>query len=64
VRTRLSSPSQVFVTPGRRRVLRPGTFPVAIRVARHARGTVLHVHVTAVDPWGRRGGFTLSFRAP
>jgi GH25 family lysozyme M1 (1,4-beta-N-acetylmuramidase) len=64
VRTRLSSPSQVLVTPGRRRLLRPGAFPVAIRVARHARGTVVHVHVTAVDPWGRRGGFTLSFRAP
>ena len=64
VRTRLSTPSQVRVTPGNRQILRPGGFPVAIRVAKHLRGTPLRVKIRAVDPWGRVGGFTLSFRAP
>jgi hypothetical protein len=64
VRTRMSAPSQVQLTPGNRRILRPGSFPVAIRVAKHARGSVIHVRIRAVDPWGRTGGFVLSFRAP
>lgn len=58
VSTRLSTPSQIFVQPGSRRILTPGTFPVRIRVRK---GTHV-VQVVAVDPWGRRGGFTLSFR--
>lgn len=58
VATRMSTPSQIFFQPGRRRILGPGTFPVRIRVRR---GTHV-VHLVAVDPWGRRSGFTLSFR--
>jgi len=58
VSTRMSTPSQIFFQPGRRRILAPGTFPVKIRVRR---GTHV-VHLVAVDPYGRRGGFTLSFR--
>ena len=64
VRTRLAAPSQVQLTPGNRRILRPGSFPVAIRVAKHAHGALVRVKIRAVDPWGRRGGFTISFRAP
>jgi GH25 family lysozyme M1 (1,4-beta-N-acetylmuramidase) len=58
VSTRMSTPSQIFFQPGRRRILAPGTFPVRIRVHK---GTHV-VHLVAVDPYGRRGGFTLSFR--
>jgi hypothetical protein len=58
VSTRMSTPSQIFFRPGRRRILAPGTFPVKIRVRK---GTHV-VHLVAVDPYGRRGGFTLSFR--
>jgi GH25 family lysozyme M1 (1,4-beta-N-acetylmuramidase) len=58
VSTRMSTPSQIFFQPGRRRILAPGTFPVRIRVRK---GTHV-VHLVAVDPYGRRGGFTLSFR--
>jgi len=57
VSTRLSAPSQVLVLPGRRRLLQPGTFPVRIRV----RKGVHRLTVTALDPYGRRGRFTLSF---
>jgi GH25 family lysozyme M1 (1,4-beta-N-acetylmuramidase) len=58
--TRLSVPSQALIVPSHRRVLRPGSFPFKVRVAKTSRS----VHVTAVDPYGRRGHFTLSFRAP
>jgi hypothetical protein len=58
VSTRMSTPSQILFQPGRRRILAPGSFPVRIRVRK---GTHV-VHLVAVDPWGRRGGFTLSFR--
>lgn len=58
VSTRMSTPSQIFFQPGRRRILAPGTFPVRIRV----RAGVHVVQLVAVDPWGRRSGFTLSFR--
>jgi GH25 family lysozyme M1 (1,4-beta-N-acetylmuramidase) len=58
VSTRMSTPSQIYFQPGRRHILAPGAFPVRIRVRK---GTHV-VHLVAVDPWGRRGGFTLSFR--
>jgi hypothetical protein len=57
VSTRLTAPSQVLVLPTHRRLLRPGAFPVAVRV----RAGVHRVTITAVDPYGRRGSFTLSF---
>jgi GH25 family lysozyme M1 (1,4-beta-N-acetylmuramidase) len=57
VSTRLSAPSQVLVLPTRRRLLRPGAFPVAVRV----RAGTHRVTITAIDPYGRRGRFTLSF---
>ena len=60
VSTRLTTSSQVLVVPSRRRVLAPGSFPLKLRVAAHTR----RVHVIAIDPYGRRGGFTLSFKAP
>lgn len=60
VSTRMSVPSQALIVPSRRRLLQPGTFPLSVRVAR----TTRRVDVTAIDPYGRRGHFTLSFRAP
>jgi hypothetical protein len=60
VSTRMSVPSQSLIVPSRRRLLRPGAFPLKVRVA----GTTRRLHVTAIDPYGRRGHFTLSFRAP
>jgi GH25 family lysozyme M1 (1,4-beta-N-acetylmuramidase) len=60
VSTRLSVPSQALIVPSRRRLLRPGSFPFRVRVAR----TTRRIQVTAIDPYGRRGHFTLSFRAP
>ena len=60
VSTRLSAPSQVFVLPTRRRLLQPGQFPITVRVPKTKRSVV----VTAIDPYGRRATFTLSFKAP
>lgn len=60
VSTRLMSPSQVLVLPSRRRLLQAGTFPVKVRVPAGRRS----VKIIAIDPYGRRGAFTLSFRAP
>jgi GH25 family lysozyme M1 (1,4-beta-N-acetylmuramidase) len=60
VSTRLSVPSQALIVPSKRRVLRPGAFPFKVRVAKTSRS----VRVTALDPYGRRGHFTLSFSAP
>ena len=60
VSTRLSTPSQVLVLPTRRRLLQPGEFPVTVRVPKTKRSVV----IKAVDPYGRRASFTLSFRAP
>ena len=62
--TRLSAPSQALIRPGNRRILRPGTFPVTVRADKHARGSVVRVQFRATDPWGRVGGFTISFRTP
>jgi hypothetical protein len=47
-------------------VLAPGRFPLQLHLAGHglARGALVRIQVRAVDPWGRRGGLTLSFRAP
>jgi hypothetical protein len=58
VSTRLMSPSQVLVLPSRRRLLEAGTFPVKVRVPAGKRS----VKIVAIDPYGRRGAFTLSFR--
>lgn len=57
VRTRMSVPSQALILPTHRRLLRPGAFPVAVRV----RKGLHRVTIFAVDPYGRRGSFTLSF---
>jgi hypothetical protein len=57
VSTRLSAPSQVLVLPTRRRLLRPGIFPIAVRV----RAGTHRLTITAVDPYGRRSRFTLTF---
>ncbi|HWX09946.1 MAG TPA: hypothetical protein VNY33_08205, partial [Gaiellaceae bacterium] len=47
-------------------VLSVGGFPVRLRLAGHAlvRGALVRILVTAIDPWGRQGAFTVSFRAP
>jgi len=47
-------------------VLNAGGFPVRLRLAGHAlpRGALVRIRVTAIDPWGRQGAFTVSFRAP
>lgn len=58
--TRMTTPSQILLLPSHRRVLAPGSFPVTVRVSARTRS----VHLTAIDPYGRRGGFTLSFRPP
>lgn len=60
VSTRMATPSQVLVLPSHRRILAPGSFPLRLRVSARTR----HVRLTAIDPWGRRGTFTLSFAAP
>jgi len=50
----------ILIIPSRRRILAPGGFPLKLRVSAHTS----RVHVIAIDPYGRRGGFTLSFKAP
>jgi hypothetical protein len=47
-------------------VLAPGGFPVRLRLSgnRLVRGSLVRLQVTAVDPYGRRGVFTVSFKAP
>jgi GH25 family lysozyme M1 (1,4-beta-N-acetylmuramidase) len=47
-------------------VLSPGGFPVKLRLSGNklVRGSLVRLRVTAVDPYGRRGVFTLSFKAP
>jgi hypothetical protein len=57
VSTRLSVPSQALILPTHRRLLKPGAFPVSVRV----KAGVHRVTIVAVDPYGRRGSFTLSF---
>jgi GH25 family lysozyme M1 (1,4-beta-N-acetylmuramidase) len=64
VHTRLSAPSQALITPGRRRILKPGAFPVTVRAGKQPRGSVVRVQFRAVDPWGRTATFGISFRAP
>lgn len=60
VSTRMTTPSQILVLPTRRRILAPGSFPVRLRVS----GRTRHVTIVGIDPYGRRGSFTLSFRSP
>jgi hypothetical protein len=60
VSTRMTTPSQVLLVPSHRRILAPGSFPVKIRVSK----TTRRVRLIGIDPYGRRGTFTLSFRAP
>jgi len=80
VNTRLSSASQVqlkvTVTPRRsilrassrlpRTLLAPGSFPVRLHVSGRglAHGAAMRIRLSALDPWGRTGAFTLSFRVP
>jgi hypothetical protein len=79
VMTRLSTSSQVQLTARATRgsllrrgsqlaraVLRSGGFPVRFRLGGRSlvRGSIAGVRIAAVDPWGRRGAFTLSFRVP
>jgi GH25 family lysozyme M1 (1,4-beta-N-acetylmuramidase) len=80
VTTRLSTPSQVrlkaTVVPRRailrtgtrlpRTLLAPGSFPVRLHVSARGlhTGTVMRIRLAAVDPWGRPGAYTLSFRVP
>ena len=47
-------------------VLRSGAFPVRLRLSSHglASRSLVRIRVTATDPWGRTGAFTLSFRVP
>lgn len=47
-------------------VLNSGGFPVRLRLSGRGVATraLVRIRVTAIDPWGRRGAFTLSFRAP
>jgi GH25 family lysozyme M1 (1,4-beta-N-acetylmuramidase) len=59
VSTRMTTPSQILLVPSHRRILAPGSFPVKIRVRAHKRTVTL----IAIDPYGRRATFTLSFRS-
>jgi hypothetical protein len=47
-------------------VLASGGFPLRLRLSGHGleRHALVRIQVRAIDPWGRRGAFTLSFRAP
>jgi GH25 family lysozyme M1 (1,4-beta-N-acetylmuramidase) len=47
-------------------VLNAGGFPVRLHFAGHGllRGALVRILVTAIDPWGRQGSFTVSFHAP
>jgi hypothetical protein len=55
--------SRVAGTAGRQAlVLTSGAFPLQLRL--RTRSRVVRIGVTAVDPWGRRGAFTLSARIP
>jgi lysozyme len=47
-------------------VLSPGAFPVRLRLSGNklTRGSLVRLRVTAIDPFGRRGAFTLSFKSP
>jgi len=47
-------------------VLSPGAVPVRLRLSGNklVRGSLVRLLVTAVDPYGRRGVFTVSFKAP
>jgi hypothetical protein len=47
-------------------VLDAGGFPVRLRFSGKALAhrALVRVVVTAIDPWGRRGAFTVSFHAP
>lgn len=59
----LSSGSRVAGGSARQAlVLRSGAFPLRLRLK--TRGRLVRVRLTAVDPWGRRGAFTLSLRVP
>jgi GH25 family lysozyme M1 (1,4-beta-N-acetylmuramidase) len=80
VTTRLSTPSQVqlkaAVVPRRRilptgsrlprTILAPGSFPVQVHVSGRGlkRRAVLRIRLSALDPWGRTGAFTLAVRVP
>ena len=47
-------------------VLNSGGFPVRLRLSGKgvAPRALIRIRVTGLDPWGRRGAFTVSFRAP
>jgi hypothetical protein len=47
-------------------VLQSGSFPTRLRLAARTlpRRSLVRLRVTATDPWGRRGTFTISFRVP
>jgi hypothetical protein len=47
-------------------VLSPGGFPVRLRLSGNklVRGSLVRLKVTAIDPYGRRGTFTISFKSP
>jgi hypothetical protein len=47
-------------------VLKSGGFPVRLRLSGKgiASRALLRIRVSALDPWGRRGAFTMSFHAP
>jgi GH25 family lysozyme M1 (1,4-beta-N-acetylmuramidase) len=47
-------------------VLSPGGFPVRLRLSGRgvAPRALIRIRVSALDPWGRSGAFTLSFHAP
>jgi hypothetical protein len=67
LRTRGSRPAIVAAAPPvRQLLLSPGSFAVRVRLAGRAlaRGALVRVQLRGVDPWGRSGVFTLSFRAP
>jgi GH25 family lysozyme M1 (1,4-beta-N-acetylmuramidase) len=47
-------------------VLQSGSFPTRLRLAARTlpRRSLVRLRVTATDPWGRSGTFTISFRVP
>jgi GH25 family lysozyme M1 (1,4-beta-N-acetylmuramidase) len=47
-------------------VLQSGSFPTKLRLAARAlpHRALVRLRVTATDPWGRSGAFTISFRVP
>ena len=47
-------------------ILQSGAFPLRLRLSARALAphSLVRIRLTAIDPWGRTGARTLSFRVP